>query len=228
MPKTSELSVRVNGRDFVFASETNILRPNAIRLCPAHSGGEIFVETSDGIFSSDAFTAAAYIYAKQKGEKTRCVVLMEGSGLSGIAPAVVEPDAGKVTLVLPTPSAARKADGAMYVTFPGIECVVSEREMKPEEHGHSMLFVLRDAKCEMLRVRFKPTESAAWIEIPGSGLAAAAAAIDLADSLTDGVIEYGIGMPGGTAEVGVSKRNSAVAGVSVCSVVSWKMTGESL
>lgn len=219
MPRTSDLHLRINGRAVVLTSARRPQRENEYFLCPPVSGGEVRVETLKGMFSADAVCAAAFSVANAREIKERCVVMTECSGAAGIVPVVVETDALKATAVLPVPNVEKKRD-SLFVSFPGVTCVVSRRDGMPESSDFPALLVLRDSTCEKILSWFQASPEEMPTELSSSGLAAAASAIDLAWSMPDGVAEYGVGMSGGTAEVGVSMRGGLLAGLSICSSVS--------
>lgn len=214
------MMIRVNGRALSVRVNPQTEECAEVAVCPPACGGEIRVETAVPFFSADALCAAALIAALRRGETARCVVLTESAAADGVIPAVVEPDSGKVTLVLPVPTVNTEQPALCCVRFPGLDCFVSTGEYPSELPAGPALHVLRDVHSAMLRIRLYDANSAAWTELCSSGLAAASAAVDMAGTLADGVMEYGIGMPGGNVEVGVSKRGGVLCGVSVCSAVS--------
>ena len=214
------MRIRVNGR---VLSVGAVPQPDAradVTILPPSCGGEIRVETADSYFTADALCAAAFVAARNRGETGRCVVLAESAAANRVIPAVVEPDSGKVTLVLPVPTVNTADSARCCVRFPGLYCFVSTENLPTDLSVEPALHVLRDPKSEMLRIWLYDEKNTVWKELPSSGLAAASAAVDMAASLADGVMEYGIGMPGGTVEVGVSKRSGVLSGISVCSTVS--------
>ena len=219
MPRTSDRSVSVNGRLIRLTDKTQPTSLSEYRLCDAQSGGEVRAETARGVLSADVLSAAAFVWAADSGYSGKAVVMLEASACPSLVPAVVESETGKVTLVLPVPSLKRHADGDLSVRFPGITCVVSQGESAQHFTDAPCIVVLRDDAGENVRAILKEKENEPCAELSASALAATAAAIDLAQSISDGVIEYNVGMSGQTIEVGVSKRGGSVAGVSVCSTV---------
>ena len=212
------MHLQVNGRSVVLISDRQPQTEHEYRLCSSKIGGEVRVEAASGMLSADAVCAAAYHHARMTNARGRCIVMTECGGAEGLIPVVAEPDSGKATAVLPVPNVEQDGN-KLLVMFPGLTCVVSLQDLRHEASASPVLFVLRDAECERIRVWFRSAPDSNWTELPSSGLAAAAAAVDLASSLPDGVMEYGIGMYGGTAEVGVSKRDGLLAGLSICSCV---------
>lgn len=214
------MMIRVNGRELSVRVNPQTEECAEVAVCPPVCGGEIRVETAVPFFSADALCAAALIAALRRGETARCVVLTESAAANAVIPAVVEPDNGNVTVVLPVPAVRTENTDVCCLRWPGLDCCVSTGALPEKLPESPALYVLRDSKCEMLRMWLYDGLDAAWTELSASGLAAASAAVDMARSLDDGVMEYGIGMPGGTVEVGVSKRGGVLCGVSVCSAVS--------
>lgn len=178
------------------------------------------METGVSYFSADMLCAAAYAAALDRGDSQRCIVLMECAASGGIVAAVAEAGDNRVTLVLPVPALRRDAHHALHVFYPGLECCVTMMDSAGEEMMPPVLLVRRNADSSALRIQLKAQIDVLPETLVSSGLAAVSAAIDMADDLQDGVIEYGIGMPGGTVEVGVSKRDGKLFGVSVCCPVS--------
>ena len=214
------MMIRVNGRALSVRVDPQGEDYSEVMVCPPVCGGEVRAVTPEPYFSADALCAAALIAALNRGETARCVVLTESAAANAVFPAVVEPDSGRVTLVLPVPAVNTEHPALCCVRFPGLDCFVSTGELPAEMPAGPALHILRDPHSEMLRIRLYDAKRAAWTELSSSGLAAAYAAVDMARTLADGVMEYGIGMPGGTVEVGVSKRGGVLCGVSVCSAVS--------
>ena len=217
MPRISDCNVTVNGRSLRLTRDAVSDFPNTAVLA-VDPVGDAVVRIDTPAFSADALSAAAYVSALQDGLQDRSILMTQTSCAPGVIPAVVEPAEQKVTLVLPVPEISPQENGDLIAAFPGIRCVVTRSEQAALAQEGAWLIVQRDENGEMLRIRYKDA-SGTETELVSSGLAAVAAAIDLAQTLSDGVIEYGIGMPGGTAEVGVSKKQEAVAGVSICSVL---------
>lgn len=217
MPKISDCNVTVNGRSLRLTRDAVSDFPNTAVLA-ADPAGDAVVRVDAPVFSADALSAAAYAAAVQDGLQGRSILLTQISCSPGVIPAVVEPSEQKVTLVLPVPEITRLENGDLIAAFPGIRCAVTRSEQAAIVQEGAWLIVQRDEHGEMLRIRYRDA-AGTETELVSSGLAAVAAAIDLAQTISDGVIEYGIGMLGGTAEVGVSKKQGAVAGVSICSVL---------
>lgn len=217
MPRISDCNVTVNGRSLRLTRDAVSDFPNTAVLA-ADPADDTVVRVDAPAFSADALSAAAYAAALQDGLQDRSILMTQTACAPGVIPAVMEPSEHKVTLVLPVPEIFRRENGDLIAAFPGISCVVTRSEQAALSQEGTWLIVQRDENGEMIRIRYRDA-SGTETELVSSGLAAVAAAIDLAQTLSDGVIEYGIGMAGGTAEVGVSKKQGAVAGVSICSVL---------
>ena len=216
MQKISDVFVSVNGRRLELSDAPVSDFPHSVRVCPDRID-ETYIQVDTPVFSADALSAAVYAAAEQNSLQERSVLMAQSSCCSAVIPAVVEPKERKVTLVLPVPHTLQE-NGCLRVAFPGITCIVAQTALSDPEMTGPALLVLRDPECEMLQIRYLGADGQ-QTELVSSGLAAVAAAIDQAQTLADGVIEYGVGMPGGTAEVGISKKQGQVAGVSICSML---------
>ena len=224
MDELREYDVSVNGRVLKLSPEYHE-NASAVQYCAPRSAGQIRVNHTPALFSADAVCAAALVFATQKKESGHTVVMVEVSDTRPPVPAVVDMRNGHVTVCPPVPVVHETVNGVRRLDFPGIRCYVGlEMPALPEE-DLPVLLVSRNGDCSDVKASFCSGSPESIVLLPGSGLAAAAAVIDYAATFPDGVSECGVGMPGGDLEVGVSVRDGAVTGLSVCSIVRMLSTG---
>lgn len=198
-------------------------------LAPPRYGGEIRLEMMGGEFCGNALRCAGYYQALQRGEKGKCCVFVEISGADGVMPVMVDPAAGMASASMPLPRAVRAEDWpeapTHRVMFAGITHFVIERaapedalvqralQAAPEAEAVGAVFLNRESGSIRPVVCVRETSSCVAESSCASG--STAAAIILAQELRDGIMEIGIGQPGGDLEVGVCKHDGAVTGLSI-------------
>ena len=219
MNYTKQYDVIVNGRMVKLTPNANAADEGCTRYCAPRSAGQIRTENRLGVFSADDVCAAALVYALQSGESGHAVVMVESCGAEGPIPVVVNQKSGHVTIRLPLPEIREPVDGVRHIAYPGLRCYVGEHVSDVPDAETPALLVCRNSDCSKVTVQLLAEKGLPPVELDASGLAAAAAVIDYAATFPDGVSECGVGMNGGDLEVGVSVRNGAVLGLSVCSVL---------
>ncbi len=219
MDFTKDYDVIVNGRLVKLTPNADAADESCTRYCAPRSAGQIRTENRLGVFSADDVCAAALVYALQSGESGHAVVMVESSGADAPVPVVVNQKSGHVTIRLPLPEILEPVDCVRHIAYPGLHCYVGEHVSDLPDAETPALLVCRNSDCSKVTVQLLVEKGLPPVELDASGLAAAAAVIDYAATYPDGVSECGVGMSGGDLEVGVSVRNGAVLGLSVCSVL---------
>lgn len=219
MTESQKFYVSVNGRTILLSAADDDGTVDSARYCAPKSVGQIRTENRLGIFSADHVCAAAFLYAVQSGESGHAVVMAESCGTTAPIPVVADMKTGHVTVCPPIPVVHDPADGVRRMDFPGLRCYVGTQISNVPDAETPVMLVRRSADCSMVNVQLCLSHGAPLIELPASGIAAAAAVIDYASTFPNGVSECGVGMPGGELEVGVKVEDGAVLGLSVCSVL---------
>lgn len=170
--------------------------------------------------SADEIRTAAYLRAKDAGEKGVCLVQANLPDKSAPINVVVNLAAGEATVVLPLPCQIQKLSFGEAYTFENGVYVVSEQSAESISEAAQSAFPDAEA-LYLISVDRASAFSTAVLCLSGTLQpisrtveGAAAAAMFLHSELEQGTMEVTIGQSGGILEIGMRKVGGEVTGLS--------------